>query len=160
MIAVADTSPLCYLVLIGEIELLPKLFTRVLVPQAVILELRHKNSPAAVRAWASNTPAWISIEQAPDAAFSYVEKLNAGERAAIYIAESVDADSLIVDEKIARTFAEQRDLPIIGILGILGEASTVRLVNLTDAISRLRRTSFRYSDALVKSTLERYSTQQ
>jgi len=27
MIAVADTSPICYLVLIGEIDLLPKLFT-------------------------------------------------------------------------------------------------------------------------------------
>jgi hypothetical protein len=30
MIAVADTSPICYLVLIGEIDLLPKLFTQVL----------------------------------------------------------------------------------------------------------------------------------
>jgi predicted nucleic acid-binding protein len=30
---VADTSPLCYLILIGEIDLLPKLFGAVSVPR-------------------------------------------------------------------------------------------------------------------------------
>jgi predicted nucleic acid-binding protein len=39
MIAVLDASPLCYLVLIGEIDLLPQLFSRVVVPQTVIVEL-------------------------------------------------------------------------------------------------------------------------
>lgn len=29
MIAVTDTFPVCYLILIGEIELLPKLFSQV-----------------------------------------------------------------------------------------------------------------------------------
>jgi len=33
MIAVADTSPICYLILIGEIDLLPKLFSQVLARQ-------------------------------------------------------------------------------------------------------------------------------
>ncbi len=37
-IAVSDTSPICYLILIGEIDLLPKLFSQVLMPQAVIAE--------------------------------------------------------------------------------------------------------------------------
>jgi hypothetical protein len=53
MIAVTDTSPLCYLILIGEIELLPKIFSEVLAPQAVIAELHHEDAPAAVRAWVS-----------------------------------------------------------------------------------------------------------
>jgi predicted nucleic acid-binding protein len=48
MIAVADASPLCYLVLIGEIDLLPKLFLQVAVPQAVIAELLHEDAPAPV----------------------------------------------------------------------------------------------------------------
>jgi predicted nucleic acid-binding protein len=48
MIAVADTSPVCYLVLIGEIDLLPKLFSQVLAPQAVLAELLHKDAPVAV----------------------------------------------------------------------------------------------------------------
>lgn len=59
MIAVADASPLCYLVLIGKIDLLPELFLRVVVPQAVITELLHEDAPAAVRNWASNLPGWV-----------------------------------------------------------------------------------------------------
>ena len=38
MIAVSDTSPICYLILIGEIDILPKLYAQVLVPPAVIAE--------------------------------------------------------------------------------------------------------------------------
>jgi predicted nucleic acid-binding protein len=62
MIAVLDASPLCYLLLIGEIDLLPQLFSRVVVPQAVIVELLHDDAPATVRNWASNLPIWISVE--------------------------------------------------------------------------------------------------
>ena len=49
MIAVADTSPICYLIPIGEIDLLPKLFSQVLAPQAVLAELLHEDAPATVR---------------------------------------------------------------------------------------------------------------
>jgi len=52
MIAVANASPICYLVLIGEIELLPKLFSKVVVPRAVIEELLAERAPASVRSWA------------------------------------------------------------------------------------------------------------
>jgi hypothetical protein len=47
MIAVADASPLCYLILIGQIDLLPKLFLHVAVPRAVITELLHEDAPEA-----------------------------------------------------------------------------------------------------------------
>ncbi len=40
MIVVSDTSPLNYLILIGEEELLPKLFGRVVIPNAVFGELQ------------------------------------------------------------------------------------------------------------------------
>ena len=145
MIAVADASPLCYLVLIGEIDILPQLFRRVLVPQAVVLELLHEDAPAAVRTWVSNLPAWISVEQTPDITSPGMEGLQAGERAAIYLAESVNADIIIIDEKAARLVAAKRGLIVTGIVGVLGEAATRSLVDLASAIDRLRRTSFRCS---------------
>lgn len=46
MIAVADTSPLCYVVLVGEIDLLPALFSEVLVPPGVAAELSDHRAPA------------------------------------------------------------------------------------------------------------------
>jgi predicted nucleic acid-binding protein len=104
MIAVADASPLCYLVLIGEIDLLPKLFGRVLAPDAVIAELLHEDAPEAVRAWVSNLPAWIRAEAAPDVLSPGLEKLQVGERAAILLAESIKADIILLDERAARRY--------------------------------------------------------
>ena len=65
MIAVSDASPICYLVLIREIELLPRLFSEVLVPRQVLDELRAEGAPAMVRAWADAPPSWISVHDVP-----------------------------------------------------------------------------------------------
>jgi predicted nucleic acid-binding protein len=159
MIAVLDASPLCYLLLIGEIDLLPQLFSRVVVPETVILELQHDDAPATVRNWASNLPIWIFVEETPDTFSAGMEKLQAGERAAILLAELIQADIIIIDEKAARLIAGRRGLSVTGVLGVIGEAATLGLVDLTLAIDRLRRTSFRCSTALFKATLERYGGQ-
>ena len=156
MIAVADATPLCYLVLIGEIDLLPKLFSQVFVPGAVIAELLHEDAPEAVRNWALNLPSWICVEPTPDRASSGMEKLQSGERAAILVAESLKADLILLDEKAARGSAAERGLRVTGTLGVLGEAATRGLVNLADAIDRLRMTNFRCSPALLKATIDRF----
>lgn len=152
MIAVLDASPLCYLVLIGEIDLLPQLFSRVVVPQTVIVELRHDDAPATVRNWASNLPIWISVEETPDTFSEGMGKLQAGERAAILLAELIQANIIIIDEKAARLIAGRRGLSVTGVLGVIREAATQGLVDLKLAIDRLRRTSFRCSPALFKAT--------
>ena len=50
-IVVADTSPIRYLVVIGEIEILPALFGPVIIPTVVRDELTHPRAPEAVRTW-------------------------------------------------------------------------------------------------------------
>ena len=75
MIAVADTSPICYLILIGEIDLLPKIFSQVLAPRAVLAELLHEDAPAAVRGWASNLPSWICVKEAYSLAILLQERM-------------------------------------------------------------------------------------
>jgi len=86
MIAVADTSPLCYLILIDEVDLLQKLFTQLVVPSAVITELLHEDAPEAVRGWATNLPRWISIRESPVRSTAGLEKLQIGEQTAILLA--------------------------------------------------------------------------
>jgi predicted nucleic acid-binding protein len=49
MIVVADTSPINYLVSIDEIGVLPALYGRVIIPQAVRDELSRDRAPEAVR---------------------------------------------------------------------------------------------------------------
>jgi predicted nucleic acid-binding protein len=46
MIVIADTAPVNYLILIEAIELLPKLYGEVLIPQAVLTE--RNRTPLAV----------------------------------------------------------------------------------------------------------------
>jgi predicted nucleic acid-binding protein len=51
MIVVADTSPINYLLLIKEIDILPKMYGKVVIPRAVNEELLRPVAPEIVRAW-------------------------------------------------------------------------------------------------------------
>ena len=129
MNAVADTSPLCYLILIDEINLLPKLFDQVLAPARVIAELLHEDAPDPVRCWAASLPPWLSARENPSGSTAGMEKLQAGEQASILLAEAVNAKIILIDEKSARRVAADRGLRVTGTLGILGEAASRGLVN-------------------------------
>jgi predicted nucleic acid-binding protein len=86
MIVVADTSPLNYLILIGEVERLPSLYRKILIPQAVHKELLRAQTPLTVRNWAASLPAWCeerSVTGPPDLG---LDDLDLGEREAIQLA--------------------------------------------------------------------------
>lgn len=61
MIVVADTTPLNYLILIDQIDILEALYGRILVPHAVQEEMLDPNAPPNVRAWAKDPPHWLEI---------------------------------------------------------------------------------------------------
>jgi len=50
-LVVADTGPVHYLILIGQISLLPALFERIFIPVSVRDEMLHRNTPDVVRRW-------------------------------------------------------------------------------------------------------------
>ncbi|MBI3406645.1 MAG: hypothetical protein HY046_14420 [Acidobacteria bacterium] len=87
MIVVADASPLNYLIQIGHVGLLERLYQRVYVPGAVLDELRHAHAPISVTEWLSALPPWIecrTVEAKPDL---FLASLDPGEREAIQFAE-------------------------------------------------------------------------
>ena len=57
IVVVADTSPINYLILIGKIDLLSQLYKHILVPPAVLAELKHSFAPKPVHDWTVNAPA-------------------------------------------------------------------------------------------------------
>jgi predicted nucleic acid-binding protein len=61
MAVVADTSPVNYLVLIAQIDLLARLYARILIPPAVLAELKHPLAPEPVRHWACDAPTWLEV---------------------------------------------------------------------------------------------------
>ena len=62
MLAVADTSPLNYLILIQQERLLPVLYERVVIPPAVHRELLRSETPEVVRQWLAPPPGWLTLQ--------------------------------------------------------------------------------------------------
>jgi predicted nucleic acid-binding protein len=148
VIVVADATPVQYLVRIKAVNVLLPLYHRVLVPQSVARELQQNNTPAAVRAWIAQPPAWCEVRPDPPADPT-LAFLDAGERAAIALAESVAADRLLMDERQGRTEAKRRHLPVTGTLGVVADAHVAGLLDFEKAIFQLRQTNFYVTDEVV-----------
>jgi predicted nucleic acid-binding protein len=152
MIVVSDTSPLNYLVLIGEIDILPPLFGRVLAPPEVLRELQHPQAPAPVRDWAKRPPPWLEL-RAPTMK-SALGNLGAGESDAISLAQELRADLILIDERPGTRAVEKLGLQPIGTLGVIRMASQRHLLSFRDAILELRKTNFRGPDELIDEFLK------
>jgi predicted nucleic acid-binding protein len=82
-VVVADTSPINYLIQIDAIELLPKLFERIVISAAVQAELTHRNTPAGVRAWMAKGVHWLEVRPNADRGSVMPASLDVGERTTI-----------------------------------------------------------------------------
>ena len=152
MIIVSDTTPINYLVLIGEIDLLEKLYGRVIVPQAVVHELHHPRTPLVVSNWIAAPPAWIEIKAAT--AIDATLNLGAGEAEAISLAIELGADQLLIDERKARKIAVARGFQVTGTLNILGFGAAQELIDLPTVLTKLLQTTFRAPAELVQLLLD------
>ncbi len=150
MIVVSDTSPINYLVLSRYEHVLPKLFGRVIVPPAVLRELQHSGTPADVREWVENPPAWLEV-RCPSAVDPSLN-LGPGEAEAISLAKELHADAVLIDERKGTRVAQRMGLTVTGTLGVLVAASQKGLIRLADAFAALPPT-FRAPESLLRELL-------
>jgi predicted nucleic acid-binding protein len=155
MALVSNTSPLCYLTLLGCVEVLPQLYTRIEITTTVLEELRHSAAPLVVRKFAATPPEWLRVHPDPLPVNQTLLALDPGERTALQLAEQLRANLILLDEAAARAFAVERGLQVAGTLGVLCDAADAGLLILPDALDRLRRTNFRASTALWKTLYSR-----
>jgi predicted nucleic acid-binding protein len=154
VLIVSDTGPLNYLVLTHYQNLLPALFGEVVIPQKVSEELQRDETPLAVRQWIAQAPDWLSIRAVNRPLDLVTDKLGDGEREAILLAEELKAEVLLIDDKDGRDEAIRRQIPITGTLGVLRVAALKDLIDLPEAIHRLRQTTFREPTQIVAAMLE------
>jgi len=153
---VSNASPLINLARIGQLALLPRLFGRLLLPQAVWQEVVEdgRGQPGAEeirravwieRAAVSNQPLIHSLRQ----------DLDAGEAEAIALAIEIQADWLLMDERLGRETAQYFGLRYVGLVGILSAAKQRGdLKALRPLLDRLRDVAgFRVSSALYQQVL-------
>ena len=133
----SDTSPLHYLAVLGEIDLLSRLFERVYCPLEVLAECRHAHAPDMLQAWAAALPSWVVVQPAPSKAFAGLERLDAGEAAAIRLASHLSA-VLLIDERKGCIIAANAGLQVAGVLALLAKAASLELLDFDGAVQRLR----------------------
>jgi len=156
-IVVADTGPLNYLIVIEAIDLLPKLFQSVLIPQAVCAELRDPGASSAVRQWADRPPAWVDVRAASMAREPSWKSLDDGEAQALALARSVSADLILMDDRAGVAIATGEGFAVTGTLGVLALGARHGLIDLADAYARLKTTNFRYRPEIMDALLTQHS---
>jgi uncharacterized protein len=131
---IVNTSPLQYLHQAGQLDLFPKLFGRIIVPDAVAAEL------AAGRRLGVSLPEpealeWIDLRSPASPVGGLLSwDLGAGESAVLSLALEHSGSWVVLDDKLARQAALHLNLPLLGTAGILlrakhaGHLQTVRPV--------------------------------
>jgi len=153
-LVILDTGPVNYLILIGQIDLLPRMFERVVLLAAVQTELTNSLAPPAVQSWIAGFPAWLEIAQTP--AVTLATGIHKGEAAAIALAAAMHADLLLMDDRRGVRAAKQQGLRVTGTLGLLELAAERGLVDFAGAIRKLESSSFRRPEALLHALLDKH----
>lgn len=152
-VVISDTGPLNYLILIEQAEVLTALFNTVLVPDAVRRELIQPGAPASVRAWMAAPPAWLSIRPDTGGSGADLQRLGDGEREAVLLALSSQADLILMDDRAGVAAARARGCTVIGTLGLIDLAARHKLLDVVETVTRLRGTNFRCRPEMLDAIL-------
>ena len=148
-IVVADATPLRYLVLIEEIDVLQKLYGSIAIPAAVFNELTTARTPQPVGEWIRTKPNWLTVY--PDREISALPfpRLGPGERQAIALAAQSGRRLLLTDDLRARVAAESMGLQAVPTIRLLSIAAGLSLLDFDVALNRLLGTNFRVSAKII-----------
>jgi predicted nucleic acid-binding protein len=157
MSIVSNTSPISNLILIGEMVLLQQIYSKVLIPPAVHSELTRLPilQPTILSLLGEG---WLEIQAPTNLQLLQVlsQTLDPGEAEAIALAVGLNADRLLIDERLGRRIAASYGLKLRGLLGILIHAKQQGLIPvLKPILDRLiNQAGFRVSQALYDRTLQ------
>lgn len=160
MIVVSDTSPITNLAAIGQLDLLEKLYTSIIIPQAVYNEMVAVGK-VVPGAWEVQTFFWIQI-QAVTNAQSVVDiqtsqdNIDLGEAEAIVLSLELNADLVLMDERRGRAVAIDYGLKVTGLLGVLVQAKRNGLIaGVKPLMDRLiEQVDFRVGSQLYETVLQ------
>lgn len=157
MVVISNSSPIIHLTKIGRLNLLERLYSRILVPEKVYLECTdtvhyHKEVELIAQS------AWIKrhlIEDHRLFNLLYAE-IDAGEAEALVLALEQKADLLLLDDQEARRMARKLGLLVTGTLGVLLKAKNEGMINsFAEDLQKLQRSGFWLSQKLVNTLLSR-----
>jgi predicted nucleic acid-binding protein len=141
MPVISNTSPL-NLAIIDQLDLLRQQFGEILIPKAVLEELRVEEIlPGSDHLREALVAGWLQVREVnnPSLVQLLQRDLDRGEAEAIALALLLDADWIILDERDGRRIAKSFGLQVTGILGVVIRASrNGQISSLPLVINQLR----------------------
>ena len=155
MIVVSNATPLIAMAMADRFDLLRSIFGRIYIPPGVYEEVVEEGGER-FGAMEVRQAAWIQVIEAKDKLAIEVleDDLGKGESETIVLAREMQADWVLVDERLARRKLELLHVPTIGTLGILLKAKELGLLHtIGPEVDKLRARGFRlgkqaYEDVL------------
>jgi predicted nucleic acid-binding protein len=154
IVGVVNSTPLIALSIVGHLGLLQALFDEILIPASVYEEVVQEGRGCPGSQEIAETD-WLAVRE-PEVAFPLPPELlglDQGELDVILLAQEIEADWVLIDEKLARKIARAVGLQVKGTLGILLVAYRTGLVTkeeALEAVQKLAQSSVRLSDRLVR----------
>jgi uncharacterized protein len=156
MIVVSDISCISILLLIGQLDLLQKIYLEIFIPDAVYNEiLAHEKSVKDLNYFKSRN--WIIVEKNFTRNISLLppKNVDAGEAEAIDLAIYIKTDRILIDERKGSLLANELGIITIGLLGILKIAKENRLIlSVKELLDQLIENNFWLSNELYNTVLK------
>jgi predicted nucleic acid-binding protein len=158
MATVSNTSPVLNLAIIGHQQLLQQQFGEILIPPAVLVELRtDTNFPGTAPIRAMLADGWLRVVELRDERLAQTLSLglDQGEAAAIALALELDLKEILLDERDGRSVARNVGLEPVGVLGILLRGKLAgQIASVAAALTALREEAgFFVADELAAAVL-------
>jgi len=149
--AVSDSSPLIHLAKIEALELISRLYSRILIPPAVWREVVEESDgrPGAVEMEKAVAAGWMVKQAAKNETLVVAlrQTLDNGEAEAVALATELHPESVLLDDKLARQMARRLGVVVTGTIGVLLRAKQLGLiVELRPLIARLQSEGGYYID--------------
>jgi uncharacterized protein len=156
-VVVADTSPLISLDACNQLDLLRRLYARVIVPKEVERELSVGGTTALTKGLTRAHRKWIKVRtlRTPPAPV-LVAALDRGEAEVIALALEIGCPLVLLDEQPARTAARDAGLQVIGAIGVLWRAKIKGLLPaIKPSTDLMVSRGIRLSNSLIEYVLRR-----
>lgn len=125
---ISNTTPIITFLSISKLDLLKEIYSEIIIPYGVFEEIEQGKYKNFYRDLSEID--WIEIRSITDEnSLKYVHELDKGEAEVIILANEINADLVIIDEKLGREYAKYFGLKLTGTLGILLKAKELKLIN-------------------------------
>jgi len=158
MPVVSNTSPILNLAIVNQLALLQQQFGEILIPNAVLDELKiNEERPGSQSIREAISAGWIQVRQVSNEPLAQVLKqtLDKGEAEAIALSVELQANWTLLDEREGRKVAKSLGLKVTGILGVLLRAKQLgELESLQPVVDELLdKAGFRIAPNLLAQIL-------